>query len=137
MKDRMSTPVVTITPDTPFNEAMKVMRKRNVRRLPVVDHKGYLVGIVSERDLLRASPSDANSLDVWELSYLLNKLKINHIMSHPAISITPDTPIVEAARIMIERKIGGLPIAEGQKVVGIITETDIFKAFVELLDARK
>lgn len=136
VKDRMSTPVVSITPDTSFNEAMKVMRKHNFRRLPVVDHKGHLVGIVSERDLLRASPSEANSLDVWELSYLLSKLKINHIMTHPVISITPDTPIVDAARIMIERKIGGLPVASQQKVVGIITETDIFKAFVELFDRR-
>ena len=131
VKDRMTSPVVTITPDTPFDKAMKMMRNHNFRRLPVVDHKGNLVGIVSERDLLHASPSQANSLDVWELSYLLTKLKISSIMSHPVISVRADTPVVDAARIMIERKIGGLPVTEGQKVIGIITETDIFKAFVE------
>lgn len=131
VKDRMSSPVVTITPDTPFDKAMKIMRNHNFRRLPVVDHRGYLVGIVSERDLLQASPSQANSLDVWELSYLLTKLKISSIMSHRVISVSADTPVVDAARIMIERKIGGLPVTEGQEVIGIITETDIFKAFVE------
>ena len=131
VKDRMTSPVVTITPDTPFDKAMKMMRKHNFRRLPVVDDKGNLAGIVSERDLLRASPSQANSLDVWELSYLLTKLKISSIMSHPVISVSANTSMVNAARIMIERKIGGLPVTEGQKVIGIITETDIFKAFVE------
>jgi acetoin utilization protein AcuB len=128
--NQMSRPVVTITPDTPFDKAIKVMRTHKFRRLPVVNDEGHLVGLVSERDLLQASPSQATALNVWELSYLLPKLKVSRIMSHPVISVPPDAPIVDAARIMIEQKIGGLPVVEGQKVVGVITETDIFKAFV-------
>ena len=136
VKDRMSSPARTITPDTPFDKSIKVMRQHNIRRLPVVDESGHLVGIVSERDLLQASPSQATSLDIWEITYLLTELKVSSIMSHPVITVTPDSPIQDAARIMIEQKIGGLPVVEGQQVVGVITETDIFKAFVELFDKR-
>lgn len=133
VRDRMSAPAITVSVDTPFQDALKLMRERKFRRLPVVDEKGALVGIVSERDLLHAAPSPATSLSVWEMNYLLWKLKVADVMTEKVLSVAPDTPIEEAARLMVTRKIGGLPVVEGGKVVGVITETDIFRAFTELL----
>ncbi len=134
VRDRMSVDPVTITADTPFQDALKLMREHQFRRLPVTDEGGRLVGIVSERDLLYASPSPATSLSVWELNYLLSKLEIREIMADDVITTTPDTPIEDAARIIADDKIGGMPVVdEHNHVVGVITETDIFKAFVEML----
>jgi acetoin utilization protein AcuB len=130
----MTTPAVTITPETPFQEALKLMRDKKFRRLPVVDSAGRIVGIVSERDMLHASPSPATSLSVWEVNYLLWKLKISDIMTHNVLTIHQDMPIEDAANLMVTHKIGGVPVVDnGGKVVGVITETDIFKAFVEML----
>jgi acetoin utilization protein AcuB len=124
--ERMSHPVITIHPEMPIQDALNLMYKEHLRRLPVVDKKGKLVGIVSERDLLHASPSDVTSLSVWELNYLISKITVNRIMTKEVTTITEDTPLEEAARLM----------ADG-KVVGIITETDLFKVFLELLGARE
>lgn len=133
VRDRMSSPAVTITPDTPFQDALKLMRDRRFRRLPVVDEKDKLVGIVSERDLLHAAPSPATSLSIWELHYLLSKIEVREIMTKEVITTTPDTPIEDAAHLMVDNKIGGLPVVDGQdRLVGVITETDIFKAFDEM-----
>ncbi len=134
VKDRMSAPAVTITPDIPFQDALKLMRDKGYRRLPVVNRSGELVGIVSERDLLYATPSPASSLSVWELNYLLSQLQVREIMTKHTITTTPDTPIEDAAEVMATRKIGGLPVVDGRNhVLGVITETDIFKAMVEML----
>ena len=133
VRGRMSSPAVTITPDTPFQDALKLMRERRFRRLPVVDKKGKLVGIVSERDLLHTSPSPATSLSIWELTYLLSEIEVREIMTEDVITTTPDTPIEDAAHLMAANKIGGLPVLDEQNcVVGVITETDIFKTFVEM-----
>jgi len=134
--ERMTSPAITIGPDLPVQEALALMRRDKVRRFPVVDSGGKLIGIVSEKDLLDATPSDATTLSVWEINYLLSKLTVEKVMSKQVITITADTPIEEAARIMSDHKIGGLPVVEGQKVVGIITETNLFKIFLELLGAR-
>jgi acetoin utilization protein AcuB len=132
----MSSPAITITPDVPFQDALGLMRNRSFRRLPVVDQNDKLIGIVSERDLLYASPSKATSLDVWELHYLLSKVKVGDIMTNDVITTTADTPIEEAAHLMAAEKIGGLPVIdEDKRVVGVITETDIFKAFDELFSS--
>jgi acetoin utilization protein AcuB len=129
----MSSEPITITPDTPFQDALKLMHEHRFRRLPVVDKHGKLVGIVSERDLLYASPSPATSLSVWELNYLLSKLEVQEIMTKDVITTTPGTPIENAARLIVDNKIGGLPVVdEDNRVVGVITETDIFKTFVEM-----
>lgn len=134
VRERMTSPAVTITPDTPFQEALKLMRDKKFRRLPVVDSTGKIVGIVSERDMLHASPSPATSLSVWEVNYLLWKLKISDIMTHNVLTLHQDTPIEDAASLMVTHKIGGVPVVDdGGKVVGVITETDIFRAFVEML----
>jgi acetoin utilization protein AcuB len=99
----------------------------------VVDGKGKLEGIVSERDLMYASPSPATSLTVWEITYLLSKLEVQEIMTKDVITTTADTPIEDAAHLMVEHKIGGLPVVDDQnRVVGIITETDIYRTFVEM-----
>lgn len=134
VRERMTSPAVTVTPETPFQDALKMMRDKKFRRLPVVDASGKVVGIVSERDMLHASPSPATSLSVWEVNYLLWKLKVSDIMTHNVVSIKQDTPIEDAANLMVSRKIGGLPVVDDKGViVGVITETDIFKAFVEIL----
>lgn len=135
--ERMSHPVITIHPDMVMPDALDLMRKENIRRLPVVNSKGDLVGMVSENDILHASPSDATSLSIWEITYLLSKLQIDSIMEKDVITVTEDTPIEEAARMMADNKIGGMPVVRENKVVGIITETDLFKIFLELLGARE
>ena len=135
IKDRMTRPPITAPPEMPMQEALKLMRERGIRRLPVVDKKGKLVGIVSDRDLLHASPSDATSLSVWELNYLLSKVTLKELMTTPVITVSPETPVQEAARIMAEKKIGGLPVVQAGKVVGVITEADLFRVLLELLPA--
>lgn len=135
--DRMTKPVITISPDTPIQDALAQMRREGIRRFPVVDEKGSMVGIVSEKDLLNASPSDATSLSVFEINYLLSKITIEKVMTKEVITIQEDCPIEEAARIMADRKIGSLPVCRAGKLVGIITETDLFKIFLEIFGARK
>lgn len=134
VRDRMTSPAITISADTPFQEALRTMHEHGFHRLPVVEKDGKLIGNVSERDLLHASPSPATSLSVWEMNYLLWKLKVSELMTKNVITISPDAPIEEAAKIMVEKGVGGLPVVDGsQRVVGVITETDIFKAFVEMM----
>lgn len=138
VRDCMSSPVVSITPDTPFQAALRTMQSHNFRRLPVVDKNGRLAGIVSERDLLHAAPSPASSLSVWEHNYLLSRLTVQQVMTRAIIITTPDTPVEHAASLMIANKIGGLPVVDAQdRVVGVITETDIFRVFVEMLDGQE
>jgi acetoin utilization protein AcuB len=133
VRDHMISPAVTVAPDIPFQDALKVMQERQLRRLPVVDKKGKLIGIVSERDLLYASPSPATTLSVWELTYLLSKIKVEELMTRDVVTTTPDTPIEDAASLMVEKKVGGLPVVDDDnKPVGIITDRDIFEAFVEM-----
>ena len=135
--ERMSKHPITITEDAPINEAMKLMRAEKVRRLPVLNKKGELVGIVSEKDLLYVSPSPATSLSVYELHYLISKITVGEIMTTDVITVSEHTPLEEAARIMADNKIGGLPVMRDGKLVGIITESDLFKIFLELLGARE
>lgn len=135
--ERMSSPVITIHPEMPMPDALNLMRQEHIRRLPVVDKRGRLVGIVSDKDLLNASPSDATSLSIYEVNYILSKLKVNEIMTKDVITVTEDTPLEEAARMMADNKIGGLPVIRNQEVFGIITETDLFKIFLEFFGARE
>lgn len=134
--ERMTRNPVTILDTASIDDGLHLMRERKVRRLPVLDESGKMVGIVSDKDLLHAAPSPATSLSVYELHYLLAKLTIRQVMSSPVISVGPETPLEEAARVMADNKIGGLPVVEGEKLVGIVTETDVFKILVELLGAR-
>lgn len=136
IKERMSSPVVTVEPSLPIMQALDLMKKKHIRRLPVVKD-GKMIGIVSEGDLLDASPSDATSLSVWELNYLLGKITVDEIMSKNVITVSEDTPIEEAAYLMDENKIGGLPVMADGDLVGLITETDLFRIFLELMSARQ
>ena len=133
---RMSKPAITLPPEMPIVDAINLMKREHIRRAPVVKD-GKLVGIVSDKDLLNASPSPATSLSVWELNYLLSKITVREVMSKKVVSVSEDTPIEEAARIMADNKIGGLPVMYGDQVVGMITETDLFKIFLELMGARE
>jgi acetoin utilization protein AcuB len=134
--ERMTRNLVTIGEDASIDEALHVMRERQVRRLPVLDKAGKMVGIVSDKDLLHAAPSPAASLSVYEMHYLLSKLTVKRVMSTPVITVGSDTALEEAARIMADNKIGGLPVMQEGRLIGIITETDVFKLLLELLGAR-
>lgn len=136
VNERMSHPVITVSPDTPIMEALRLMESEHIRRAPVVKD-GKLVGIVAQKDLLNASPSPVTSLSVWEIHDLVSKITIKRVMTTKVITIQEDTPLEEAARLMADHKIGGLPVLHGDKIIGIITETDLFKTFLELLGARE
>ena len=137
VRERMSHPVISTTPDTPVQDALVQMREAKVSRFPVVDKKGKLVGIVGEDDLLNASPSQATSLSVWEVNYLLSKITVERVMSKDVITVDEDTPLEEAARIMADHRIGGLPVMKKGELVGMITQTNIFEILLELLGARQ
>ncbi len=133
---RMSRPVIPVKPDMPIHDALDLFKREHIRRAPVIKD-GKLVGIVTQTDLLNASPSPVTSLSIWEIHYLLAKLTVSEIMTKEVITINEKTPIEEAARIMADNKIGGLPVMSDDHVVGMITETDLFKVFLELLGARE
>lgn len=136
VRDRMTTPVVTVQPKTPIYEALALMKEKRIRRLPVV--KGQrLAGIVTWTDLMRASPSPATTLTVWEIPYLLMKTPVAQVMTRDPITIAPTATIEEAALLMRQYKIGGLPVAEQHALVGIITESDLFDALIALMGLHR
>jgi acetoin utilization protein AcuB len=134
--ERMSHPVISVAPETPVHDALAMFKKEHIRRAPVIKD-GKLLGIVTENDLLNASPSRATTLSVWEMNYLMSKVTVKQVMSKKVKSISVDTPIEEAARLMVDSKIGGMPVTREGKIVGMITETDLFKVFLELMGARE
>ena len=129
VKNWMTRNPVTITEDTPLTEASRLMKDNHIRRLPVVEH-GKLVGIVTWGDIREASASDATSLTVFELGYLLKKLHVDRFMTRHPITVTPTTTITRAVQLMLQHKIGDLPVVENGKLVGILTESDIFRMLV-------
>ncbi|MHB0876528.1 MAG: CBS domain-containing protein [Anaerolineae bacterium] len=135
VRHRMTSPAVTISPDMPAMDALQYMKEKGIRRLPVVNDDGRLLGIVSEKDLLHAAPSDATTLSIFEVTYLLNRLTVGRVMTRDVITVTEDTPLERAARIMAERHLGGLPVLREGRVIGIITETDLLLGFSEALGA--
>lgn len=135
--NRMTPNPITVSPDLPIAEALEQMRQNQVHRFPVVNKKGKLVGIVTHTDLLYASPSAVTSLNVWEVTYLLNQVKVQEAMTKKVITTEEDCPIEDAARLMRDNDIGGLPVMRDGQVVGIITESDLFDIFLELLMAQE
>lgn len=133
VKDHMAQNPITATPETTHKQAAELMREHGIHHLPVVDRDGKLVGIVAEEDLLAAQPSPATTLSIYEIHGLLSKLQIKEIMSRPVETTTPDCPLEEAARLMLSKDVGCLPVMQGNALVGIITDTDIFEALVTLL----
>jgi acetoin utilization protein AcuB len=134
--ERMSHPVISVTPETPVHDALAMFKKEHISRAPVIKN-GKLLGIVSENDLINASPSPATTLNIWEMNYLMSKVTVKQVMTKKVKSIEVDTPIEEAARIMADSKIGGMPVTREGKIVGMITATDLFKVFLELMGARE
>ena len=137
VRDQMTRNPVTVTSDVSVAEGLALMREKKIRRLLVDDGQGRLLGIVSEKDLLYASPSPTTSLSVYEIPYLLSKLTLGKVMTRKILSVAEDSPLEEAALIMADRKIGGLPVLKDGRIVGIITETDIFRTFLKLLGGRE
>ena len=127
----MSSPVTLVGRDTSVADAYNIMMQRGIRRLPVVDGE-RLLGIVTLGDLREARPSPASSLSIYELNYLLAKLTVGEVMTYDPYTTTPTTPIQHAARIMLDRKISGLPVVDEEgKLAGIITETDVFRMVID------
>lgn len=126
VRDWMTPNPITVNSRTPLPDAHQLMMTHRIRRLPVVDD-GVLVGIVTRGDIRGAQPSEATSLSIYEIHYLLSRLTVGQIMSRPVITVTPDMTIQAAAALMLKHKIAGLPVVEDGRVVGIITESDIFR----------
>jgi CBS domain-containing protein len=123
VRNRMSQPVVSIRDDADFQKGLALMQQHRIRRLPVVDASGRVVGIVTERDLLVAASR-----------YQQSKVEIAEIMSRPVVTVAPDVPLDKAASQMLLHKIGGVPVVDGEQLVGVITDTDVFRRYVELRD---
>jgi len=127
---------LVVSPKTSVEEALRTMRKHRVRHLPVVKDGEMLVGIVTQTDLLHASPSPATSLSMWEINFLLAKMQVRDAMTTQVVVVDEECPLEEAALVMAEHKFGCLPVVHGKRLVGIITETDLFNIFTEQLGAR-
>jgi CBS domain-containing protein len=133
VRDWMTPNPITIVPKTALLDAHKLMRDSRIRRLPVVD-RGRLVGIVTLGNVREAEPSRPTTLSIYELNYLLSKLTVDKIMTREPITISPNATVREAAQRMLDHKIGGLPVMDNDRLVGIITESDIFRVLVQELD---
>lgn len=138
IRDWMTTSVISAKEDSSMLKVSKLMKEHGIKRVPVVDDEMKLIGIVSDRDIKEASPSKATTLDIHELSYLLSELKIRDIMTKEPVSVSPMDTIEQVALIMLEKKLTGLPVIDWErKLVGMITEADIFKIFTEISGVRR
>jgi acetoin utilization protein AcuB len=138
IREKMQKNPITISPDASFYEARAIIRDKGIRHLPVVDKQHHLVGLVTDRDIREAAPSDATTLSVHELHYLLGKLKVSAFMTprNKLITISPDTILEKAVQLMHDHKIGCLPILDGEKLIGVFTETDVLDLFVDLFGVK-
>lgn len=130
---KMTTDLVTVTPDMPIVKARDLLREHNIKQVPVVDSAGRLVGILTDRDIRSAWASPATTLSIYELTYVLQKVTVDSIMVRDVITISPDATIERAAKILHDRKIGSLPVMEGDTLVGIITSTDLMEVLLDAL----
>jgi acetoin utilization protein AcuB len=131
IREWMTPSVITVTPDTPITQAHDIMQRHNIRRLPVVEND-RLAGIVTIGDVREASPSGATTLSIWELNYLWSQLQVKNVMTRKVLTVHANEPLINAARIMLEHKVSGLPVVDDEMhVVGIITESDLFRMMVE------
>jgi acetoin utilization protein AcuB len=131
IKDLMTQHVIAVDPSLAIPEAQKRMKEGGFRRLPVLEN-GELVGIVTDRDIREAMPSDATSLSIWEINYLIPKILVKEVMTKNPITVSQDSSVERAARLMLEHKIGGLPVMSGGSLVGMISVTDVLWAFLEM-----
>lgn len=136
VKNVMTKNPVTISPESSITEARALMNKKNIGKLPVIDKNNKLVGILTKNDMAKAAPSDATTLDMFEIGYILSKITVEKVMAKNVITV-PDTEVVEnAAKIMVDNGIGCVPVVSGDLVVGIITESDLFGLFTDMFGAR-
>lgn len=137
IREWMTQDVITVTPDTSMMKASKILKENRIRRLPVVDAEGRLIGIVSDRDIKEASPSKATTLDMHELYYLLSEIKVKDIMTRDPFTVRADDTVETVALNMIEKRIGGLPVIDDAgKLVGIISDSDVFKVLITITGVR-
>lgn len=134
VRDWMTASPFTIGPDEPISHAHQIMKDNRVRRLPVVDGD-KLVGIITRGDVREASPSGATTLSIWELNYLWAQLTVKKVMTTTLLTVTPDSSVIEAARLMLDKKVSGLPVVnESGGLAGIITESDVFRMLIASYD---
>ncbi len=131
VRDRMTPEPETVTTNTTLKEALNLVRSNPFRHLPVMDENGRLVGIVTEKSLVYASPTPTTTISVFEVDYILSRTKVGQVIEGEVITVGPDLPIEEAARVMVDHRIGCLPVVEDGELIGIISDTDIFRVFVE------
>ena len=137
VKNWMSKDVITVNADDSMQDAGYLLREHKINVLPVME-KGRMVGIITDRDLKKASPSDATTLDMHELLFLISKIKVMDLMRTPVHTISPDYTVEEAAAILLEKKFSGLPVVdEKNRVVGIITRSDLFRVIINLTGLGK
>jgi len=137
VSDWMSRSVYTVHTDSPLSEAVKMMREKKIKHLPVVDKKKAVIGVLSDRDIKEYMPSKATTLDVYELHNVLLETKASKVMKKKVFTAKPDLPIEEAAMIMYDNNIGCLPIVESGKLVGIISDRDLFRVLVDITGVRQ
>jgi acetoin utilization protein AcuB len=137
VKNWMSKPAITIDENESMNDAIKLLKNHDIKMLPVM-RKGNLIGVITDRDLKRASASDATSLEIHELLYLLSNIKIKNIMTKDPVTVPPDYTIEETAEILLKHKISGVPVVDDYGiVVGVITQNDLFRIIMSLTGVEK
>lgn len=136
VKDVMTKNPVYVSPDTNVTEAKALMVKKGISKLPVLDKDNRLVGIITKNDLLKAGPSEATTLDMFEIGYLLSKLTVSKVMTKKVVTVTENEVVEEAARIMVDNEIGCVPVMKEDLLVGIVTESDLFHLFTDMFGAR-
>ncbi len=137
LKSVMTKEPICVNQDASLTEARSLMTKNKISKLPVLDKSNKLVGIITKNDLNKASPSEATTLDMYEIGYLLSKLTVSKVMSKNVISVTENETVEEAARIMVDNQIGCIPIMNGEMITGIVTESDLFHLFTDMFGARQ
>jgi len=137
VKDQMTPNPICGHPETPVAEAQKLMQENSIRHLPILDEDNKLVGLITQRSLMQAVPDDLSQFSPFVVNYILAKLQAQNIMVRDVVTIDPDTTIEGAARIMADKKIGCLPVMQGEELVGIISDSDLFSIMMELLGARR
>jgi acetoin utilization protein AcuB len=137
VRELMTGALITARPDMPVLEARHLMVQKRIRHLLVTDEGGALVGIVTDRDIRLNLPSQATSLSVWEMNYLLTRLTVDKVMTGSVITVGPDRNARDAAQLMLDHRIGALPVVDSGRLIGILTETDLLRAFVKSADAAR
>ena len=135
VRELMTGALITAPSDTPVLDARHLMVQRRIRHLLVTSESGELLGIITDRDIRLNLPSQATSLSVWELNHLLTRLTVGKVMTQSVITVGPDREARDAAQLMLDHKIGALPVVDGGRLVGIVTETDLLRAFVRSANA--